>query len=192
MAEVKVLLEGFTNTDKRAAGEDEITRCTTTLIFDEDKIILSDPGVLDDQKIMVDALAQENLTVDDITHIFITHSHMDHYRNIGMFPKAISIDYTGIWQGGKFIEREEQLSKDIRLIETPGHSYDSLTALVQTEKGIIAIAGDLWWSSRGPKFDKFATDMEKLKESREKVLSLADYIIPGHGKMFEAKNYKLI
>jgi len=33
--------------------------------------------------------------------------------------------------------------------------------------------------------DEFATDIEKLKESRKKVLEIADWIIPGHGKMFK-------
>ena len=185
MAKIKVLLEGFTNADRRNAGEDEITRCTTALVFDGDKIILSDPGVLENQQILTDALKKENLTPDDITDVFITHSHMDHYRNIGMFKDARAIDYWGIWHGGKCDELIEQFSKDIKIIKTPGHNYDGLTMIVNTKDGKVAIVGDLWWSERGPKFDKFASDMAKLTESRKKVARAADYIIPGHGKMFQ-------
>lgn len=186
MTEVKILLEGFTNADRRDAGEEEITRCTTTLIKSDDMIILSDPGVLESQQFLIDALSNENLTLNDVTHVFITHSHMDHYRNLGMFAKAKAIDYWGVWDGATIDEYPEQFSKDIKIIKTPGHSIDGLTMLVQTNNGIIAIVGDLWWSYRGPENDPYAIDMTKLKESRQKILGLADQIVPGHGKMFKA------
>lgn len=184
MAEVKILLEGFTNADQRAKGEDEITRCTTTLVRSYDFIILSDPGVLENQEIMIDALAEEGLTVADITHVFITHSHLDHYRNLGMFPTAKAIDYWGLWDGGKCDPRPNKLNDEMEIVETPGHSLDGLTMLVKTDTGIVAIVGDLWWSKRGPKIDPFASDPIKLSENREKIFKLADSIIPGHGGMF--------
>jgi len=189
MASVKILLEGFTNANKKAEGEDEKTRCTMALIRDDDFVILSDPGVLDDQKTLVDALAKENLNINDITHIFITHSHMDHYRNLGMFPGAIAIDYWGLWDGAKCEERPEKLTNNIEIIETPGHSYDGVTMLIRTKEGIVALVGDLWWSERGPENDPYASDHGKLDESRQKVLELADFIIPGHGGMFKVKRH---
>jgi glyoxylase-like metal-dependent hydrolase (beta-lactamase superfamily II) len=185
MAKIKVLLSGFTNADCRKNGEEEITRCTTTLIYADNMIILSDPGVLSDQKIMIDALKKEGLGVDDISHIFITHSHLDHYRNIGMFPKAKTIEFWGIWDGGKCEPYSEHFSKDSKIIKTPGHSYDGLTMLVTTSDGVVAIAGDLWWSKKGPEKDPFALDNEILKKSREEVLVLANYIVPGHGDIFK-------
>lgn len=185
MAEVKIIIEGFTNSDCREKGEEEKTRCTTALIRSDDKIILTDPGVLDDQQIMIDALANENLTVKDITDIFVTHSHPDHYRNVGMFPTARLIEYYGVWDGGKCDDRPRNLTKDLEIIETPGHSLDALTMLVKTEEGITAIVGDLWWSEKGPKFDKFASDMDMLLENRDKISKIADYIVPGHGKIFK-------
>ena len=191
MAKVKMILEGFTNADKKAEGEDEKTRCTTALVRDKDLMILSDPGVLDDQQILIDALAKEKLKIKDITHIFITHSHMDHYRNLGMFPEAIALDYWGLWEGAKCDPRPGKLTENIEIIETPGHSSDGLTMLVKTKEGIVAIAGDLWWSKRGPENDPYASDPEKLKESRKKILGLADYIIPGHGKVFRTENLEL-
>jgi len=75
---------------------------------------------------------------------------------------------------------------------------------VPTKDGTVAVAGDIfWWTTdEEPPFvktpdgkqkfdiekkDEFATDMEELKHSREEILSIADWIIPGHGKMFRAK-----
>lgn len=197
MAEVKILLEGFTNSDSRKEGEDEKTRCTSTLIIEEHAalnltggdrlVILTDPGVLDDQKIMEDALLENGLLIDDITHIFLTHNHPDHHRNVGMFPGAKMIEYFGLWDGAKCYDRPEKMSENIEIIETPGHSYDGLTMLVETEKGKVAIAGDLWWSKRGPENDPYASDADKLKRSRAEVLKLADYIIPGHGGIFKVR-----
>jgi len=184
-AEVNVLIEGFTNADSANRAEDEKTACTTTLIKDGDKVIIVDPGVLDDQKIMIDALEKEGLKVDDITHIFLTHSHIDHYRNIGMFPRAKTLEYYGIWDGGRCDDWAENFTENIKIIKTPGHNYDSLTFLVTTNDGVIGVVGDVWWKEGQPDFDPYASDQEELNKSREKVLQLADYIIPGHGKMYK-------
>ena len=73
------------------------------------------------------------------------------------------------------------------IIKTPGHNYDGLSMLVKTSKGIIAIVGDVFWSERGPNQDPYASDNAQLKKTRQEVLKLADYIIPGHGAMFKAK-----
>ena len=188
MASVKVLIKGFTCADSKESGVDAGTRATISLVRDGDIIMIADPGVLNDQSEMVEALAKENLKVNDITHVFISHSHLDHYRNIGMFPTAKTIEYFGIWDGGKCDEYPEQFSKNIRIIKTPGHSIDGLTMIVNTAKGKIAIAGDLWWSERGPKNDPYAIDPKKLNDSREKILELADFIIPGHGEIFRSKS----
>jgi len=80
---------------------------------------------------------------------------------------------------------QEQFTEDIKIIKTPGHSYDALTLLVNTKDGIVAVVGDLWWKENYPQNDPYASDKEKLEESRKKVLEIADYIIPGHGKMFK-------
>ena len=185
MAEVKVLIKGFTNTDTKDDNEAEVTSCTTALVKDGDFIIVTDPGVLADQKILKDALAKEGLTINDVTHVFITHPHMDHYRNIGMFPKAISLDYTGIWTGNKYNDLTWDLTPSISFILTPGHKDDSLTMLVKTEQGTIAIAGDVWWRENYPQEDPYASDQKLLEESRKKILKIADYIVPGHGDMFK-------
>jgi glyoxylase-like metal-dependent hydrolase (beta-lactamase superfamily II) len=56
--------------------------------------------------------------------------------------------------------------------------------VVETKEGKVAIAGDLWWSERGPAKDPFASDQVELERSRQKISDLANFIIPGHGAMF--------
>ncbi len=187
MAEVKVLIEGFTNADSKEKGEEEKTCATITLVKDKNIIMIVDPGVLDSQDILIKKLKEENLTVNDVNIVCITHSHIDHYRNIGMFPKAKTLEYFGLWNGGSVEDWKEQFTEDIRIIKTPGHNYDGISLLVKTKKGIVAIVGDVFWKESFPEDDPYASDKEKLKESRKKILELADYIIPGHGKMFKVK-----
>lgn len=186
MAEVKILIEGFTNADSLDESGEEKTSTTCTLIRDSNLNIVVDPGVLESQSVLVDALAKEGLKIEDVDLVIITHSHLDHYRNVGMFPQAKNLEYWALWDGNKADEWQEQFTDDIRIIKTPGHNYDGLTILVTTKQGIVAIVGDLWWKENHPQDnDPYASDMEKLKESRKIVLGLADYIIPGHGPMFK-------
>jgi glyoxylase-like metal-dependent hydrolase (beta-lactamase superfamily II) len=70
--------------------------------------------------------------------------------------------------------------------------------LVKTSKGDIVIAGDLfWWRTNEEqktdynilveREDPYVKNKAELEESRKKILEIADYIIPGHGKMFKVK-----
>ena len=38
-----------------------------------------------------------------------------------------------------------------------------------------------------PKDDEYASDKKGLEKSRKEVLKIADWIIPGHGRMYRAK-----
>jgi len=187
MAEVKILIEGYTNADSVASSGEEKTCPTITLVKDKNLIMVVDPGVLEDQKILIGKLKEESLTIDDVDIVCITHSHIDHYRNIGMFPRAKTLEYWGLWDKNTVEDWKEQFTDDIRIIKTPGHSYDSITLLVKTDKGIVAICGDVFWKENFPEDDAYASDKEKLKESRKKVLEMAEWVIPGHGKMFKVE-----
>ena len=187
MAKVKILIEGYTTADSAASGGEEKTCPTITLVREGDIIMIVDPGVLENQKMLIDKLNEEGLSVDDVNVVCITHSHLDHYRNIGMFPEAKSLEYWGFWDRNTVEDWKEQFTENIRIIKTPGHSYDSITLLVKTNNGIVAICGDVFWKEDFPKDDPYASDKEKLEESRKKILEVADWIIPGHGKMFKVE-----
>jgi len=180
MAEVKILIKGYSSEDNHDNG----TCPTITIVKDKNIIMVVDPGLLKDKKQLIDSLKKENLEIDNITHVCITHSHMDHYRNIGMFPNAEAIDFWGNWKSDQLTPFKEQFSDNIKIIKTPGHSYDSITLLVKTEEGITAICGDVFWKKDYPKEDQYAQDKETLEISRKKLLTIADKIVPGHGDIF--------
>ncbi len=187
MAEVKVLVPGYTNEDSAEAGEEEKTCATITLVRDKDIVMVIDPGVLESQQILVDALEKEGLSVDDVNVVCLTHSHIDHFRNIGMFPEAKTLEFYGLWDKNTVDDWKEQFTDDIKIIKTPGHNTTSLTLLIKTDKGIVAICGDVFWKENLPEKDEYADEPEKLKTSREKVIELADYIVPGHADMYKVK-----
>lgn len=188
MAEIKILIKGYTTEEAEETGEDieEKTCPTMTLVRDKDIVMVVDPGVLESQQMLIDALKKEGLTVNDVNVVCITHSHIDHYRNIGMFPTAKTLEYFGLWDKNTVEDWNEQFTDDIQIIKTPGHNYDNITLLVKTDKGIVAVCGDVFWKKNYPEDDPYATDKDKLKESRKKILDMADWIIPGHDGMYKA------
>jgi len=186
MAEAKILMRGYTSAEEEGVAE-ERTSPTITLVRDNGVTIVVDPGVLRNQEDLKEKLREDGLSVNDIDFVFLTHSHFDHYRNTGMFPKAKVIEYFGVWDGNKCNDWQEEFSEDIKIIKTPGHDYTSLTLLVETERGVVAICGDVFWKENYPENDPYASDPVKLAESRKKVLELADFVIPGHGSMFKTK-----
>lgn len=138
-AKVRILVEGYTSDD----GDTENSCSTITLVQDENLNMIVDPGTLPDQKILIDALKQEGLTPDDIDAVYITHSHVDHYRNIGMFKDAKTLERWGWWIGD-VSEDYSDPSENIKMIMTPGHSVDGTTLFVETDKRTVAICGDVF------------------------------------------------
>jgi len=188
-AEVKILIEGWTNADSLEKGVDEENdACTTSLVRDGTIIAVVDPGIMDDKNTLIDALKKEKLKLEDITHVFLTHSHIDHYRNVGMFPaKTPVVEYWGVWSGNRVDDWDDNFSQNFKIIKTPGHSYDGLTFLITTNSGKVAICGDVLWKEKIDQVDEYAVDQDELVVSRQKVLEVADFVIPGHGKMFKVK-----
>lgn len=185
-AEVKILVEGYTNADSKVEENGEEKTCPTiSLIKDKDIIMVVDPGVLESQQILVDALQKEGIDVKDVNMVCITHSHLDHYRNIGIFPGAKTLEFFGLWNKNTAEDWQEQFTENIKILKTPGHDYTALTLFVTTENGVVAICGDVFWKENFPEKDIYASDLEKLKESREIVLKTADWVIPGHGKIYK-------
>lgn len=188
MAKVKILLEGYTSDDGKNTNDgNEKTCATITLVQDEGINIVVDPGVLESQHILKEALKKEGLEISDIDYVFLTHSHIDHYRNAGMFPEAKILEFFGLWENNSVEDLPEQVSKDVKIIKTPGHEKTSLTLLVKTEEGLVAVCGDVFWKEDFPESDPYADDPKKLLESRKKIKEIADWIVPGHSGMYKVK-----
>jgi glyoxylase-like metal-dependent hydrolase (beta-lactamase superfamily II) len=162
-------------------------KCTITLIRDGKKNILIDTGNVGEDEEVKKALESEGLASSDIDFVVITHYHPDHVGNNGLFKNAVFVDGVETYKGSEytFFEDEYQITENVKVIRTPGHySSDDCSVIVKSEKGIIIITGDLFWSSQDD-LPPFIHDEKQLKKSRSKILKMADFIIPGHGNMFK-------
>ena len=195
MAEVKVLIEGYA----KKLEKGWIASSTTCLVTSGINKIIADPGC--NREKLLEALKIEGLTTDDINYVFLSHCHPDHILLAGIFEKAkfVTFDTNLMYDKDLILEFDKHvLGKDIEIIETPGHVLEHLSLLIDTPKGKVAIAGDvIWWIEEEEQvFDLNQKDhsqakgmnMEKLVESRKRLIENSDYVIPGHGKMFKTEN----
>jgi glyoxylase-like metal-dependent hydrolase (beta-lactamase superfamily II) len=197
MNKVKVLIEGYA---QERDGFEKVSPSVVLIETDKFKIIV-DPGF--NRKNLLESLEKENIKTGEINFVMLTHNHLDHCVLAGIFENAIVLDNGDQYLQNGIIKRQEKnmLDNGIGIIQTPGHDPFHCSIVVKTEDmGKVVIAGDVfWWTEDGePKKDfeslinledPYVKDEKALKESREKILKIADYIIPGHGKMF--KNKKL-
>lgn len=194
MAKIKVLIKGYA----KEINKEEFASSTTTLIQDEGIRVVVDPGM--NRKTLLEGLLKEKLSLEDINFVIVTHTHLDHSLLAGIFRNAKILDNSDIFSfNGQISEHEGKVpGTNIEIIKTPGHDQFHCSVLVNTKDlGKVVIAGDVfWWAddekqkidkqSLLEKKDPYVKDEKALRESREKILEVADYIIPGHGEMFKS------
>jgi glyoxylase-like metal-dependent hydrolase (beta-lactamase superfamily II) len=183
MAMVDVLIAG--HVEETAAGQS--VHPTVSLVRDQDVVVVVDPGMLSDQALLTDALADRGIGPDDVTHVFVTHHHLDHTRNVGMFPTARVVDVDSVYDGSLWLGHDgdgHHLSPDVSVIETPGHAQECAALVVRTDDGTVVLTHAWWFADMTPVTDPLAWDQEALERSRERILGIADVIVPGHGPAF--------
>ncbi|VUZ43853.1 unnamed protein product [Hymenolepis diminuta] len=170
--------------------------CTITLICGQFNILF-DPGSPWDGKLIKSILAEHNLNNEDINYIICSHGHVDHVGNLHDFPNATIIVGTDILKNGML--REAQISagdpflidNNVRVIFTPGHSQHDISLIVENvpKLGTVVVSGDIFENQHDRKDERLWRDVsirpDLQEKSRSLILSLADYIVPGHGSMFK-------
>ena len=191
MSKVKVLIEGYA----RKTKEGWLASSSTTLIEDGGKKIVVDPGI--NRELLFRKLKDQGLTPNGIDIVFMTHYHPDHMFLTSVFEKAMVVDGDTVYEKDNETGYEGRVpGTSLEVILTPGHAHEHAALLATTERGKIVVAADVfWWTDEEKqqtdnvkalvnKEDPFTKDREALKASRRKVLEIADWIIPGHGKIF--------
>ncbi|MBI2543326.1 MAG: MBL fold metallo-hydrolase [Candidatus Aenigmarchaeota archaeon] len=186
MAEVKILFEGYSKEENGKVR----ANCTITLIKSE-KNVLVDTGVPGDAEKIIAKLKEEGLTHEDIDIVVYTHGHPDHIGNVGMFPSAkiISFGDVNYRDEFEFFEYNYKINDEIEVIKTPGHTAYDISVIVKILEGIVVVSGDCFENENDNEETELSKpwshDWESHLKSRKKILELADYIVPGHGKMFK-------
>lgn len=189
-AKVKVLLNGYF----KWIGKNKCkASCTVSLIQDGKTNIIVDTGTRSNQEKLIKALKKEGLQPEDINYVIITHSHTDHLENLGLFNKAKSMNIFEVKKGDVFqlseevlAKGEKQLTKNVKIISTPGHTPECVSVLVNTEDGNVLVAGDLFVKKQDEK-GIFVEDEKLYYKTRKNIIKKVDYIIPGHAGMFKVK-----
>jgi glyoxylase-like metal-dependent hydrolase (beta-lactamase superfamily II) len=197
MDELKMIIQGYAQ--KEASGRYHATS-TTVLIRSGGKLVLFDPGMNPNE--LKAAFDQENLKIEDIDIVVVSHSHLDHTRNRRLFDKAKFLDLFSLYKSAKKSGKKIYIpGTTIEVIHTPGHTDKHFSLLVDTSEGKYAIAGDVfWWEDNEEQkldtlslighTDPVAKDQAVLQSTRKKLLDMADFIIPGHGRVFPAPEYR--
>lgn len=190
MNKIFVLIPGYAivNTDGTWKASS-----TTTLVETERGKVIVDPGCNRKKLLQV-------VNPSEVDFVFLTHHHLDHAMNTALFPRAKVVDADSAQdQDLGWVPAEDIFGTGTKIIKTPGHEPFHASLVVDTNnKGKICVAGDVFWWAQNEqpamsneqliqRNDEFAFSMEDLKESRKKVLEMADWVIPGHGKMFKVE-----
>ncbi len=191
MAEVKVLVEGYA----RQVKEGWKASSTVTFVRTNGKNVIVDPGC--NREKLAASIRKEGLKIEDIDFVFLTHNHPDHVLLAGLFENAKIVDELYVYQGDVIAKHGGAIpGTDLEIIRTPGHMEEHCSLVAHGREGTYVIAGDVFWwlenekqevNISKPDNDPEHMDLKKLVASRKKVLEIADWIIPGHGKMFRAK-----
>ena len=162
------------------------TASTVSLIEASDRLVVVDPGMVSSRAAILDPISALGHKPEDITDVVISHHHPDHTINIALFPNARVHDHWATYENDLWTSRPAegfQVADGVTLWETPGHTPQDITTVVEESRGITALT-HLWWYISGPKEDPFATDPSALHAGRGRVLKTATTIIPGHGELF--------
>ncbi len=181
MARLDVLFDGYGN-DDGVAG-------TVSLLRDGEMTAIVDPGMVPSRASILDPLRVLGVDPAQVTDIILSHHHPDHTMNIALFPETVTVhDHWATYRRDQWKPRAAegvQLSPGIRLVETPGHTPQDITTLVETDEGVAALTHLwVWQDSPGSGLD---CDPASVAEHRARILEIADIIVPGHGPSFRVR-----
>ena len=183
MPNVSLLKPGSILRDESGAILD--ARSSVTLVISDSEKIIIDTGIISEEKLIIEALAKKGIRPEDIDTLVNTHAHPDHCGNNYLFSRAKLL----------YPRDGEIIAPGVKVIETPGHTLDSISVIVDTMKSLVVISGDAL-----PTFNNFIKNVPPaLHVSRElaissmsKIINTADVVIPGHDLPFSIHERKYI
>jgi len=169
--------------------------CTCTLMQGDGIRLLADPSVADAARMAMELDRRTGLKVRDVTAVFITHEHGDHFAGLANFPDArwlaSSVVADILNRGRKLPRRVEGVSgrlfDAVDVIATPGHTAGHHSLRFDCDGLSVIVAGDAvatrdFFRERRPFYN--AVDVEQSKKTIDAMAEAADLIIPGHDNYF--------
>nr|WP_083450617.1 MBL fold metallo-hydrolase [Luteipulveratus mongoliensis] len=160
---------------------------TNTWVLSEpghDEVVVVDPGPLDEEHLAaVLALVAERDARVGLT--LLTHNHFDHAESADRWAELTGAPVRGAGIGEPFADDERIVvgDLDIRAILTPGHTRDSVSFVLPSDR--VLLTGDMVLG-RGTSVVAYPDgDVSSYLTSLDRMIALAgdevDAIAPGHG-----------
>uniref|UniRef100_A0A914WN34 Metallo-beta-lactamase domain-containing protein n=1 Tax=Plectus sambesii TaxID=2011161 RepID=A0A914WN34_9BILA len=174
---------------------------SVTLILDDTiSIVVDTPSgtnAVGREGMLTTLINDGQLLPDQVNILVITHGHPDHFGHDMLFTNARHIFFAFEQTDTAFKPLNYQngvavLSRNVELWQTPGHTQQDTTVIVKNvpNQGTVAITGDLIFdaddaSNPSSTQTDIAWNVESLLLNRNRVLCVADFVVPGHGAMFQ-------
>jgi len=206
MADVEVLLRAVGKVYLCYGTPVGLSTCNTVLIKSEGKNILVDPGHFSFRSLVPKRLAEKQLALEDVEMVINTHLHFDHFANNHLFRGCKLFVHERELESARQrywpemmeafvnllevqpISKDVNVTSDVRIVETFGHTSGSVSVLADTPNGLVVVAGDaviLTEDFVEKKAPMFSENPKEAKRSIEKIRKLKpSLIIPGHDEPF--------
>jgi len=171
--------------------------CTCTLISGAGFQLLVDPSLAAQADMVRELDQRTGLKPDQVTAVFVTHEHSDHFAGIEHFQEAVwyaAAPAAAILnRNSRFSRRFEpspsNLFSSVDVIATPGHTVSHHSLRFDCDGVSVVVAGDAvmtrdFWNARLGYFN--SVDPELTRRTIDRIGRLADIVVPGHDNCFLA------
>jgi glyoxylase-like metal-dependent hydrolase (beta-lactamase superfamily II) len=169
--------------------------CTCTSITGDDFFILVDPSLKDAAEMAHALNGRTGFKPEDVTVVFVTHEHPDHYEGIAHFPDARWLAAPAV---AKILNKSGKISRSIeestnnlfdviKVIPTPGHTHAHHSLVFDCCNLRVVIAGDSVMTHdffRDRRGYLNSVDFELSAKTIDELANMADIIVPGHDNYF--------
>lgn len=175
-----------------------------------EKLII-DPGMGNELK-LIHSLKALSIKPDEITHVFLTHGHADHFSNAVLFPKARiymhpydalrvnarnedftcskyfeKINFPKITDNFQDKEKFNLNDLSLEVIYSPGHTKGSVCFYCKKHK--VLFSGDTIFNKTHGRTDLPSGSIDDLERSLKKLQEIDyDILCSGHNSILKLKN----